>query len=171
MSIFNGAEFEQMNSSEADVFKTVKVFFIEVERDLAKVPDPDMEDLSRFKKASYWDDEMSQKLLFGNEFSTAMFVRLFAQEMFCQISICLAKHYTDNEKRTFDMEVNCDCRQDAGNIWAIMNTYDHIKGSEIKKIQISLGWVIIYVARFFFPLVLVLSIIVKTTSHASNKLD
>ena len=52
-----------------------------------------------------------------------------------------------------------------------MNSYDHIKGSELRRIQVSVGWLLVWFARLLFPVLLLISIYTKLTEEASDNFD
>jgi len=58
-----------------------------------------MEDMANFKESAIYKDEFGQALLHENTYSSALYMRIFAHEVFSNFKETIQNHF-DNDKKS-----------------------------------------------------------------------
>lgn len=80
-----------------------------------------MEDLSRFSEAAVYQTHYGQKLLTDNPYSSALYLKMFAHELFAQWKECILVHYSHIQKEKW--EINNTYQKNAFEIWEQISHY------------------------------------------------
>ena len=100
---------------------TVREFFKGEERRYASTFWPEMEDLTRFPEAAVYQTQYGQQLLTGNPYSSALYLKIFAHELYAQWKECVLVHFSHIKKEKW--EINNTYQKNAFEIWEQISHY------------------------------------------------
>lgn len=77
---------------------------------------PEMEDMANFKESAIYKDEFGQALLNENTYSSALYMRIFAHEVFSNFKETIQNHF-DNDSKSSRWVLRFDFQKNAVTIW------------------------------------------------------
>ena len=98
-------------------------FFATEAKNAEKHDYPELEELDNFKSSSLYNDPVGKELLTGNEFSAALYLRMFAHEKFSIFKETMAKQFAD--KKDNGWTIRNDFQKNAVKIWQQITDFKH----------------------------------------------
>lgn len=83
---------------------------------------PEMEDMPNFKESAIYKDEFGQALLHENTYSSALYMRIFAHEVFSNFKETV-QNYFDNDSKTSRWVLRFDFQKNAVTIWEAISGF------------------------------------------------